>query len=402
LSKTTSSLRYDRGQLKKAERLPNGWLRADASLTRSGVFLYRRADGSTVRELRHPDDVFDTASMDSLKLLPLTLEHPPTRLDSSNTKTYQRGATGENPVRDSSIITSTVMVTDAEAVDVLVTGKAREVSMGYTCDVIDEPGFFQGEPYDARQTNIRYNHAAIVERGRAGAQVRVHLDRADAVMVTSDDGLPSTPDATITSTNQWNNPARNERRNGDPMQKIRIDGVEYEATEQVAQAVNKLDSLLAESQKAVAATKAELEKATCRADVAEEKLKKTEQQLAEAKDPAKLADVVRARGKLERIAVKALGDTKLDEMDDAAIKRAVVAKQWPELKLDSCTEAYVQARFDIAAEALETKPVNDLKRDTDAPPAGGSGKQSFAQAREKWATDSRDFWKQPLAASAAH
>ena len=38
-------------------------------------------------------------------------------------------------------------------------------------------------PYDYIQRNIRANHVAIVEKGRAGDAPRIRLDSADAVML---------------------------------------------------------------------------------------------------------------------------------------------------------------------------------------------------------------------------
>jgi hypothetical protein len=55
--------RYDVVELSKPKRYPNGWLRADAFLTRPGVFEYLEADGRIRPELRTPDEVFDASSL---------------------------------------------------------------------------------------------------------------------------------------------------------------------------------------------------------------------------------------------------------------------------------------------------------------------------------------------------
>jgi hypothetical protein len=54
-----------------------------------------------------------------------------------------------------------------------------EVSMGYLADVIPESGVTPtGEHYDAKQTNIRFNHMALLPQGhaRAGSGARLRLD----------------------------------------------------------------------------------------------------------------------------------------------------------------------------------------------------------------------------------
>jgi hypothetical protein len=58
-------LRYDKASpLSKPVRLPNGFVRAEGYLTRSGIFVYRDAQGKTVRELRTPDEVMSRETAD--------------------------------------------------------------------------------------------------------------------------------------------------------------------------------------------------------------------------------------------------------------------------------------------------------------------------------------------------
>ena len=54
-----SPMRFDlAGLTGRAQRTPQGFLRAPAWVTRVGVFPYRRADGTVQRELRLPEEVF--------------------------------------------------------------------------------------------------------------------------------------------------------------------------------------------------------------------------------------------------------------------------------------------------------------------------------------------------------
>ena len=55
----------------------------------------------------------------------------------------------------------------------------KELSLGYNLDLVEEPGTYNGEPYDAIQTNIVINHLALVASARAGEQARLNIDGSD-------------------------------------------------------------------------------------------------------------------------------------------------------------------------------------------------------------------------------
>jgi hypothetical protein len=368
-------LRYDTGTLRKPEKLSNGFLRVDAVLTRTGVFKYLNADGTTRRELRLPQEVFKEDALKSFSMMPVTDTHPPVPLTSQNAKEYQRGSVGEDVRQDGKYVMGGMMVTDAALVSAIESGKKREVSCGYNCDLEWQAGEYEGERYDCIQRNIRGNHVAMVARGRAGPDVRVRLDAADAIMVENQQ-----EEVTVI--------------------KIRVDGVEYEVSESVAQAWAKVSEAHAD---ATAALQASAEKEKARADAAEAKVKETEAARADAADPVKLRERIKARVGLEGQASKVLGPTvKLDEMDDLAIRKAVVLKVAPDLKtkLDSLSPAYVEARFDIALDqfqavqgkqgALRTATkLDDGTEHVDEAP-------SYEKARAKFISDQRAAGLKPL------
>lgn len=180
--------RFDTTRLaRRPEFTPNGWLKADATLTRCGVFKYRNADGSVRRELRHPDDVFNQDSLATLELVPVTDRHPPEELlDGDTTKSRQVGQVGDSIRRDGGEVLGRILVTDSEMVRQVAAKQVFELSCGYECRMDAEAGTFDGEAYDVRQRDIRYNHVAIVKVGRAGS-ARIHLDAGDAMMVPEAD-----------------------------------------------------------------------------------------------------------------------------------------------------------------------------------------------------------------------
>lgn len=177
--------RHDLVEIQSPTMDQNGYLVADAFPTRAGVFKYVKADGSISLELRHPDDVFAPASLNSLKHRPIVDEHPDGGpMNSVNTRGLGVGHVGEQVSRSGNHVKANVVITDVKMI-AKMQGKGgqakRELSCGYTADVVDETGIWEGQPYNARQTNIVYNHLASVWKGRAGSSAQIHLDGEDAV-----------------------------------------------------------------------------------------------------------------------------------------------------------------------------------------------------------------------------
>lgn len=172
--------REDIGTLQPAKRTDDGRLIVDALFGRTGVQTYYNADGSPRVEYRPPSEVFKPASMSSLAFVPVTDDHPPVMVSSSNSAEYTIGQVGENIRREGIHLAGRMTVNDATVVRKMDAGK-REVSCGYDCDLVMQPGVTpEGERYDAMQTNIVYNHLAIVDAGRAGS-AKVRMDRAGTV-----------------------------------------------------------------------------------------------------------------------------------------------------------------------------------------------------------------------------
>ena len=168
--------RYDTFRIPKVQKTKEGYLRGDAVGSRAGVFVYYNLDGSVRRELRHPDDIFTKASLDTLKMIPVTLDHPSEFVNSENATYLQKGYTGETiQVQDGKIITS-LTITSQDAIDDILKGKCVELSYGYEVTLVKEDGVYNGEKYDYRQTNPVYNHLALVAEGRAGHDARVRFD----------------------------------------------------------------------------------------------------------------------------------------------------------------------------------------------------------------------------------
>lgn len=361
--------RFDLGQLEKPVRHDNGWVEVDARLTRTGVFLYRNADGSTRRELRLPEEVFDAKTMGSFRSVPVTDEHPPEFLTSKNTSKYARGSVAGDVSRDDNFVRGRLMVTDGVLLQKMDDGEQLEVSCGYTCELQEQTGVFNGEKYDSIQRNIRGNHVAIVPLGRAGRDARVRMDSALFQVVGSENVgnnlLTKPPERTV---------------------KIKIDGIEYEADSEAAiQAQAKVDKARADALAASEAKAAELQKkldaASAKADAAEEKAAKLDADIKAL--PGKVSADLRARIALEGQARRVLGGkAKFDGLSDLEVRKAMLKSLSPDVKLDGKSEAYIEARLDAAMEAAEEEEEEETE----------DGKNPFAKKGDSssFVTDNDD------------
>ena len=343
-------IRYDRidaptWMIEPFEQTPEGFLKGRACVTNIGVFPYRLADGSIEYELRHPDDVFEADSMASLKLKPITNDHPKEKVTADNVHLFQVGNLGDNPFNGDNIhLTIDMIVQNAKAIDDIMKGK-RELSCGYTADIVDESGIWLGMPYTKRQKNIRYNHVAVVESGRAGEATRIKLDSGDGVLIRS---FEEDTAGAVDNTNKEEGMAEN-------MKTIQIDSVDYQAEDAVVNAYKsekvRADSLVVEleaKKNEISTLEAERDSAKEKVDalvLENEKLKKA------SVDEAEIAKRVDARIALVALAGEVKADVKPD-MSDMDIKKAILLAKNPKLALDGKDEVYVNARIDCLQEDI--------------------------------------------------
>lgn len=83
------------------------------------------------------------------------------------------GAIGTDTAFDAPYLKASLIVWDAEAIKRIESGEQRQLSSGYRYDPDMTPGAYEGQPYDGVMRNIRGNHVALVETGRAGPDVMV-------------------------------------------------------------------------------------------------------------------------------------------------------------------------------------------------------------------------------------
>lgn len=168
----------------KVRKTNDGYLTAIAKIARTGIQLYSgdelgKPHMKVVRVYRPPEEVFSKASMHSLAGKPLTLNHPPVMVDSSNWDQFAVGHIGEDVTRDGDTIRVPLIVMDAKAIEAYEKYGVKELSVGYSTELKWGKGkTADGEVYDAKQTAIRGNHLAVVPAARGGSLLRIGDDQS--------------------------------------------------------------------------------------------------------------------------------------------------------------------------------------------------------------------------------
>lgn len=152
-------------------KTPEGYLVCvDSVLARTGKQTYRKneifvdCDDDTEIEVdRKPEEVFSEATLASFENKPITIEHPDEDVNTGNFKNLAVGFVrdihrGKDNGQD--VMLGTLVITDEEAISAVESGELLDLSCGYDCDIEDSA--------NPQQRNIRGNHVALCENGRAG------------------------------------------------------------------------------------------------------------------------------------------------------------------------------------------------------------------------------------------
>jgi hypothetical protein len=369
-------LRYDFIDISKAAKTPEGWIKDNPILTRSGIFEYRRADGTVQREYRPPEEVFSDEHLNSLRGLPVTDGHPG-RVNEDNDDAIV-GAVLTEGKREDSNLRAEIVIHRTKKI-----GARRELSLGYSLELDETPGEIDGQRYDAIQRNLRGNHLAVVTRGRAG-NARLRLDREDAA-----EASVKIEDQSIMA----------EPSNLPRLVTVRVDRLDYQAQPEVAAALDRVnealtaekaareadklraDSAIADATKAgtdaAKAEKARADALEAERDALKADVAKHEAAIAKAREDA-VADV-RARLELESVA-KAHGVDAKPDMTPRAIREAVTNKLAPDVyKFDGKEDAYVAFAFDAeTAKVKKATETNDRNRIA----ANGGGQEGNPAPRQ--------------------
>ena len=176
-------VRIDTFEVKPARRTDQGYLVAEGRAARAGVLTYRNPDGSSRRELVPEEELTRTDSLGSIGLKPITDGHPDQGVvDVDNVTVEQKGVSLQKVKYQDGFVDVDILITDPDLAEAVERGDKEELSLGYHLDELDEtPGEHpEYGRYDAIQRGRIANHLAVVERGRAGPDVRVRTDSGDS------------------------------------------------------------------------------------------------------------------------------------------------------------------------------------------------------------------------------
>lgn len=335
----------------KYEMTDEGFLTGRSIMTNIGVFSYLMEDGTIRRELRAPEHVLNNDSLASMKNLILTNDHPSVAITVDNKKDFEVGFGNDNIRQDAYHVSIGLTITDKQTIEDIQNGKQR-LSAGYFTDIVNESGTWFGMDYDVIQTNIRYNHGAVVDAGRAGDSVKIRLDHADKNL-----GIMC---------NHKNDSQEIKNSKESFMgQKLKLDtGVEYEVDKdviayftQTKKDVADLDSKVTKLEGDAVTLKKDTDVIEAERDSLKEKVVSLDKEIETFKSAKpnedEIAEMVKARLDLETKAKLAEVETK--DKSDSDIVKEIILKVSPDAKLDEKSEDYILARFDSAVETLEGK-----------------------------------------------
>lgn len=352
------SIRFDAVRL-KAQITPEGYLRDSPVIGRAGIQEYRRADGSLRREYRPPDVVFAAESLAAVQGIPIIDQHIGL-MNATNVRQHVIGTVLTPARQDGSNFLADIVIYDSTPV---TKHGRKELSLAYAVRTDETPGTTpEGENYDAKiEAILRYDHLAIVEKGRAGV-ARLRLDSDDAVSTELPDSADIQPEKEITVADSVTpQPSK--------LVVVRVDGIEYQTVPEVERALTRLNTDLTATGKRADA--AEAERDALKATIA-----KHAEELAQVRSDA--AGTVRARLELEGVAKQHGVEVRVDS-SDRAIREAVIRKLSgsTDMKFDGKSDDYVGFAFDHAVtEAAKVKKTTETNRAV----VNGAAPQAAARA----------------------
>jgi hypothetical protein len=377
-------IKIDSSRTDKYEFTSQGFLVVDMIATREGVFDYYDSSGKPVKELRPANEVFDEESLKSLKNAPITMHHPDVLVTVDNLKDSRIRHVGhltDTIVHDGKFVKAKGVITDKDAIDYVMSkkdaGEDIELSCGYTCDVNVSSGSHPTEGrYDAIQTKIRYNHISIVDKGRAGKDVKIKFDKENKSMFKF-------------------------LKNSIKLQKFTMDSIDVEIPAEAKSTVDRLSSKLDEACNVIVDQETELKEASKKNDelqASNDELKAEVEKLK--KDNADLSDpnsdrfqtIVKDREGVESVAKEL--EVKTDGLSIKDVKIAVIKAKHPDFVADEKSEDYINARYDSIAEILKAAKKKDGNDNL-----GEFNRQSHdsqtddLSPREKFIKDTKDLHK---------
>lgn len=392
-----------------------GYLVDHPIVTTCGIFEYKNDDGSTRRELRLPEYVFDEKSLESYKGKPIIITHDAGEVDKENVHREQIGTIMSKGYRDGDNVRCEIIIHDTNA---LKNCGLKELSLGYSLDTDDTPGVYGGEKYDCIQKNIEINHLALVTEARAGETARLNIDGKDddeqilkggkAIMEKpnskghrADDGAELSPEEmeaaiALFKAQQAASQATGEGTDGGEAEEVSAEEPKEEksAVDQVRENIDRRDSegermapeeIIAEQKADLDTLLAEIDKLQATNDMNgdEEKAEKTEPAERESLSEEENTDYDEAcdngeekekgvnmdsvdRVIQDRLDVCRMADKlHLDGVEKLSVRdgrKRVIKAVNPKINLDRKSDSYINAAYDIAKQSYSERKSTDDQR----------------------------------------
>ena len=317
-------IRFDNVEF-KAVKTDEGFIKDTPIIGRTGLLTYVQPDGTIRTEYRPPEEAFAEDSLSSIEAKPITIGHHGL-VTSGNAKQIKPvGTVLSKAKQDGDNIRADVVIYNLDC-------NERDLSCGYSLDIDETPGVTpNGERYDAVQRNIRYNHLAIVQKGRAG-NARLNFDGEQIL-----------------------------ENNEDKMDKLKLEnGIEYEVPAEVKVAFEAMTSEKEEVKKAKDKAEAERDAAIADKDKALEDLENAQK---DGVGSDNFNEEVKKRVALLDTAKKA-GVEQADAMDEQAIKCAVITSvRGDSVDLADKSIDYINAAFDLCKDdAIKRQDAMDKQK----------------------------------------
>jgi len=165
-----------------SRREPEGYLLClNVPVARTGIQEYLPEElglapgPGTVEVFRPEEEVFSPATVASFEGMPVTNDHPPEGVDVSNIRALQKGHAHNvrrGSGKEADLLLADLIITDPALIEAVLRDGKREISCGYTYELAEENGRYI-------QRNIRGNHVAVVDAGRAGSRVCIRDGRPE-------------------------------------------------------------------------------------------------------------------------------------------------------------------------------------------------------------------------------
>lgn len=332
-----------------ARLTPEGYLEAAARTARTGIQQYLgselgRPDLGVVNVYRDESEVFNKGSLGTFSKIPVTNDHPNTDVTADNWRDLAVGVTGDDVLRDGEYLKIGIKITDANAVKLVHDGK-RELSVGYSAEIVWQDGVApDGTEYQAIQRNIRANHVAIVDKGRAGAKARIGDSWGAEPITDSQPGITPKPVGGGLMTDQLKTVVLGDK------------AVQVAVTDVAA-----IEQFKADSAKAIADAQSKYQTDIAAKDT---RIGELQAELQQAKDAANIDIDALVSARTELVSqVKAI-DSAIDTKGktDAQLRKEAVAKKLGDAAVADANDDQIAGMFKVLAAQKPANPVADAFR----------------------------------------